>query len=52
MCFVKCALKLRQDLFLLKPTLRIEMLGIPENSSLNRNVQTDKNLNLARISFN
>lgn len=44
MCFVKCAPKLSQDLFLLRPTLGIEVLAIPENSSLNRNIQTDKTL--------
>lgn len=41
MCFVKCTPKFSQDLF---PETYLEVLGMPENSSLNRNVQTDKTL--------
>lgn len=41
MYFVKCTPKFSQDLF---TETYLEVLGMPENSSLNRNVQTDKTL--------
>lgn len=33
-----------QDLSLLRPTLRVEVLGIPQKRILNRNIQTDETL--------